>query len=162
MEKISGNREKIITWLLDQPKDMIFEISERRKKRSLSANAYFHVLCQKVAEKTSQSLTEVKNQCIADYGQIDKELGTVILRDEIDWRKLTHLHLHPTTATRVLDDERLYRVYYIMRGSHTYDTGEMSRLIEGIVQEAKAVGVETLTPRELEQMIGRWKPNETE
>lgn len=159
---MTGTREKLVVYLMGQPEDKVFELTEKRNKRSLSANAFFHVLCQKVAEKTYQSLTEVKNQCIADYGQIDKELGTVILRDEIDWRKLTHLHLHPTTATRVLDDGKLYRVYYIMRGSHTYDTGEMSRLIEGIVQEAKAVGVETLTPRELEQMIGRWKPNETE
>lgn len=159
---MKGTVKQVMQWLLEQDDSKQYEVKEYKEKRSLNANAFFHVLCQKVAEKTAQSLTEVKNQTIADYGQIDKELGTVILRDEIDWRKLTHLHLHPTTATRVLDDERLYRVYYIMRGSHTYDTGEMSRLIEGIVQEAKAVGVETLTPRELEQMIGRWKPNETE
>ena len=162
MTKIVGNREKVVMWLMNQPQDKIYECSEKRIKRSLSANAYFHVLCQKVAEKTSQSLTEVKNQVIADYGQLDKDLGTVILRDDIDWKSLQSLHLHPTTATRTLDDGKLYRVYYIMRGSHTYDTKEMTTLINGMVQEAKAVGVETLTPMELQQMIGRWKPNEEE
>lgn len=154
---MKGTVKQVMQWLLEQDDSKQYEVKEYKEKRSLNANAFFHVLCQKVAEKTTQSLTEVKNQCIADYGQIDKELGTVILRDEIDWRKLTHLHLHPTTATRVLDDGKLYRVYYIMRGSHTYDSKEMNILIQGIIQEAKAVGVETLTPAELQQMIGRWK-----
>ena len=156
-----GNREKLVVWLMGQPEDKIFECVEKRKKRSLSANAYMHVLCQKIAEMTNQSLTEVKNQMIADYGQTDTDLGTLILRDEIDWKKLPSIHLHPTTATRTLDDGRLYRVYYIMRGSHTYDSKEMNKLINGVVSEAKEVGVETLPPAELERMIGRWK-GETE
>lgn len=154
-----GKREQIVLWLMSQPEGE-YECVKKRKKRSLQANAYFHVLCQKVAEKTNQSTTEVKNQIISDYGQVDKNCGEIILRDDIDWRRLDTLHVHPTTATRTLDNGKLYRVYYIMRGSHTYDTKEMSILIEGIVQEAKAVGVETLTSRELEQMIGRWKPSE--
>lgn len=151
-----GKRDKLLVWLANQPQDKEYEITERRKKRSLSANSYFHVLCQKVAEKTSQSLTEVKNQMIADYGQIDVEVGTIILLDEIDWKKLG-IHLHPTTHSKVMDNGKLYRAYYVMRGSHTYDSREMARLIDGMVQEAKQVGVETMTPRELEQMIGRWK-----
>lgn len=157
-----GKREQLVVYLMGQPEDKLFELTEKRNKRSLSASAYFHVLCQKVAEKTSQSLTEVKNQMIADYGQTDVEMGTVILKDEIDWRKIQGLHLHPTMATRILDNGKLYRVFYVMRGSHTYNSKEMNRLIEGMVQEAKAVGVETLTPRELEQMIRRWKPSERE
>lgn len=151
-----GSREKVVLWLMSQPEGE-YECTKKRKKRSLQANAYFHVLCQKVAEKTNQSTTEVKNQIISDYGQVDMDCGEIILRDDIDWRRLETLHVHPTTATRTLDNGKLYRVYYIMRGSHTYDTKEMSILIEGIVQEAKAVGVETLTDSELERMIGKWK-----
>ena len=155
-----GKRDKIVLWLMNQPDDVEFECDIKRNKRSLNANAYFHALCGKVAQATNQSLTEVKNQMISDYGQIDLDVKTIILRDDIEWRKIPTLHLHPTTATRILDDDNLYRVYYVMRGSHTYDTKEMSKLIDGLVMEAKQVGVETLTPRELEQMIGRWKPHE--
>lgn len=151
-----GSREKVVLWLMSQPEGE-YECTKKRKKRSLQANAYFHVLCQKVAEATEQSSTEVKNQIISDYGQVDKDCGEIILRDDIDWRKFDTLHVKPTTATKVLDNGKLYRVYYVMRGSHTYDTKEMATLIDGIVREAKEVGVETLTPTELEQMIGRWK-----
>ena len=155
-----GKREQIVVWLMSQPEDKVYECVEKRNKRSLSANAYFHVLCQKVAEKTSQSLTEVKNQMIADYGQTDINMATIILRDDIDWRKIQGIHLHPTMATRVLDNGKLYRVYYVMRGSHTYDSKEMNILIQGIIQEAKAVGVETIPPNELHMMLERWKPED--
>lgn len=108
-----------------------------RKKRSLSANVYFHVLVGKIAAKLGESITERKNDLIAEYGVIDEDIRTIILLDSIDWRKVDSLHLRPTTATRVLDDGKLYRVYYVMRGSHTYDTSEMSRLIDATVAEAK-------------------------
>lgn len=126
-----------------------------RKKRSLDANAYFHVLAGKIAEKLGASMTEVKNHLLSEYGQyevIDNKLVPMILREEVEWEKLETVHLKPTPATRVLDDGRLYRVYYLMRGSHTFDTAEMSRLIDKTIEEAKALGIETLPPAELERM----------
>ncbi len=47
-----------------------------------------------------------------------------------------------------------YRVY---RGSHTYNTEEMSILIDGTVQEAKDLGIETMTPDQIEEMKQKWK-----
>jgi 16S rRNA U1498 N3-methylase RsmE len=44
----------------------------------------------------------------------------------------------------------------VMRGSHTYNTAEMSRLIDATVEEAKELGVETLTPDQLERMKASW------
>ena len=131
-----------------------------REKRSLDANAYFHVLVGKIAQSANMGLIEAKNRLIADYGQYERtETGImmVILRDEVDWTKLETLHLHPTSAVKVLDDGKMYRVYAVMRGSHTYDTSEMSRLIDGTVREAKELGIETLTPEELERMKASWK-----
>ena len=42
------------------------------------------------------------------------------------------------------------------RGSSVYDNAQMSRLIENIVQDCKAVGIETLTPSELERLKEGW------
>lgn len=44
-----------------------------------------------------------------------------------------------------------------MRGSHTYDTKEMSELIKGTVAEAKELGIETATPQEIKEMEERWR-----
>ena len=46
-----------------------------------------------------------------------------------------------------------YRIY---RGSSTYDSKEMSLLIEGTVSDAKDLGIETIPPDELERMMLMW------
>jgi hypothetical protein len=40
-------------------------------------------------------------------------------------------------------------LYY---GSSTYNTAQMSLLIDHLVQDAKALGIETMTPQELEAL----------
>lgn len=137
--------------------DLDVQIKAYREKRSLSANAYFHVLVGKIAEATGQSHTEVHNRLIAEYGQLDAEVQNIIMDDDIPYQKLETLHLRPTTATRMMDNGKLYRIYLVMRGSHTYDTKEMARLIDGTVSEAKELGIETLTPQEIERMKQQWK-----
>ena len=145
-------------------KDLRLTVVQWKDKRSLNANAYFHVLVGKIAEALGESMTEVKNRLLSDWGQIeineDGSVQTVILRDDIPWEKLEWMHLHPTTKTRLLDDKRLYRVYMVIRGSHTYDTKAMSRLIDGTVQEAKHLGIETLTRAQLVAMKQAWRPKD--
>ena len=49
--------------------------------------------------------------------------------------------------------------YKIYKGSSNYDTNEMSKLIEGIVYEAKNLGIPTLDEYKLKQMIEEWEKN---
>lgn len=41
-------------------------------------------------------------------------------------------------------------LYY---GSSMFDTHQMSLLIDHVVQDAKALGIETMTPREIEKLL---------
>ena len=41
-------------------------------------------------------------------------------------------------------------------GSSVYDTEQMSRLIDAIVQDCRDVGIETMTPREMDALVSRW------
>lgn len=138
-------------------KDLDVTLKLYREKRSLNANAYFHVLVEKIAGALKVTHTEIHNQLIADYGFMDSDFPSVIIDDAVDWKRIETLHLKPTTHTRVMDNGRLYRVYLVMRGSHTYNTEEMSKLIDGTVQEAKELGIETLTENELRRMVELWK-----
>lgn len=138
-------------------KDLDVTIKLYKEKRSLNANAYFHVLVEKIAGVLKVTHTEVHNQLIADYGFLDLDFPSVIIDDIVNWKRVETLHLKPTTHTRVMDNGRLYRVYLVMRGSHTYNTGEMSKLIDGTVQEAKELGIETLTSDELAKMKADWE-----
>jgi hypothetical protein len=145
--------------IFDSTKDDVIDVTIKKhhEKRSLNANAYFHVLVDKIAEVQDSSHTEIHNWLIAEYGQRDTEINDIIMADEINWKKIDSIHLRPTTATRVLDNGKLYRVYKVMRGSHTYDSKEMSRLIDGTVSEAKELGIETMPLDELKRMVELWK-----
>lgn len=134
-------------------------INKYRKKRSLDANAYFHVLVGKIADVLGNSKPAVKNMLISKYGQYEIENGSLvnlIIREDIDVSEKEDIHLSPTSSVKTLDDGKLYRVYRLMRGSHTYNTEEMSKLIDGTVSEAKELGIETMTPDQIEEMKQKW------
>lgn len=136
-------------------------VKKHRKKRSLNANSYFHSLLSQMAKKQGTSMTFMKNKMILEYGQFDYEstgnISHVIMLDSIDHMEIEYMHLAPTHNTKIMDNGKLYRVFLIMRGSHTYDTAEMSELIAGTVREAKEMGVETISKEELERLLECWK-----
>lgn len=140
-------------------KQVLITIKPYKKKRSLEANAYFHTLVGKIAEVTRNSKPAIKNQLLSRYGQYEMGEDGIehfIVRDDKDVSEREDIHLQPTSAIRVLDDGKLYRVYRVIRGTHTYDTYEMSKLIDGTVSEAKELGIETITTTEIEEMMKRY------
>lgn len=144
--------------LCDKDK-LSIEIKQYRAKRSLNANAYFHVLVGKLADVLGTSKPYMKNLLLQRYGQLAIENDSVvsfIIRDDIDVMEREEIHLKTTDRVRTMDDGKLYRVYLLLRGSHTYNTYEMSMLIDGTVQEAKEQGIETATPDEIRRMKEQW------
>ena len=130
-------------------------LEEFKEKRSLSANAYFHVLNGKLADKLRISKPRMKNILLYRYGQtefIGDEVAT--MHSNVPASKLLEqeeLHFFPVGT----DDEGL-TIYRIQRNSRTYNSLEMSILIDGTVEECKEHGIETLTPRELAIMYEKW------
>lgn len=49
------------------------EIKKHREKRSLSANAYFHVLCNKISAETGESEDAVKRRLVVSYGALARD-----------------------------------------------------------------------------------------
>ena len=140
-------------------KKVMITIKAYRKKRSLDANAYFHVLVGKIADVTGNSKVYIKNKLIAEYGQYETINGALVplpLDDDIDAYNVEFIHLQPTSRTTTNQKGKVFRVNLVMRGSHTYDTDEMSKLIDGTVSEAKDLGIETLTPNQIREMKERW------
>lgn len=72
-------------------KDLDITLKLYKEKRSLNANAYFHVLVEKIAGVHKVTHTEIHNQLIADYGFMDEEITNIILDDAIDWRRIVDL-----------------------------------------------------------------------
>lgn len=131
------------------------EIKEHKEKRSLSANAYFHVLVDKLRQALRISFAECKNNLITSYGQLEYigETPATIktnISPEI-MRQSESIHCKPIS---VKDEEEGVYWYRLYRGSHTYDSKEMAQLIDGTIEECKLQDIETMTPDELLRLEG--------
>lgn len=129
------------------------EIEKHKRKRSLSSNAYCWVLLQKIAEKVNSTKEEVYIQMLERYGQF----GYLVVKDTIIPKIKTQFPVVKELGKiKVGKCEGVQvQVYF---GSSTYNQAEMNFFLNGIVSEAKELGIETLTPQELEAMtrnIGR-------
>ena len=130
-----------------------------RERRSKDANAYFHVLVGKIANKTEASRTAVKNRLIREYGQEALFNGQPLLcyfPEALNVLNDPTNHFRPSGRTELINGEMCCE-YVLMRGSHTYDTAEMSRLIDATVEEAKELGIETMTPEQLNHLYELWE-----
>ena len=139
-------------------------VRKHREKRTLSANAYFHVLVSKIATAVQTSNVEVKNRLIREYGAyeyIDEQIPTFRIKAEYEDEMLNRDGFHVITVGREVEDGVEWVRMALMRGSHTYNTAEMSRLIDGAVEEAKELGIETMTPAELERMKASWNTGQS-
>lgn len=124
---------------------------KHRNKRSLDANAYCWVILQKIAEVLHQDKWNVYLEMLGKYGVFTHIIVKPNVVDKVkeEWRtvkELGEVNVNGVTGIQL-------QCYF---GSSTYNTKEMSVLIDGIVYEAKELGIETLPPDELERMKIEW------
>ncbi len=133
------------------------EIKKHRNRRSLSANAYFHVLCNKIAAETGESDDEVKRRLVVSYGALARDKDG----------KMVGLKLPPTVdpcefypyvryyETRQ-ENGKDFACYLVYKDTHRMDTKEFSHLVDGAITEAKELGIQTDTPEQLARYKEEW------
>lgn len=140
---------------LDEDREYILTVKEHREKRSLNANAYAWTLLDKLAERLSMAKTEIYRAYVKEIG--GNNYLVCCINEAVDdlCRDWTS---KGTGWIAECEDSKLVgctyvRLYY---GSSQYDTAQMSRLINLIVQDCKTYGIETLTPEEIERLNAEW------
>ena len=95
--------------------------------------------------------------------EVDGDLIYVVVPDNDEGERMAleaeTFHIKPTSQVKTANDGSSFRTYLMLRGSSTYDTAEMSTLINGLVDECKDLGIETMTPQELERMMALYEQN---
>lgn len=134
------------------------KITKYRKKRSLDANGYFWSLTDKLSEKINVPKTDIYRGYIKEIGGVSETVCVVNEAVEklcngwishgIGWQTDT-LPSKLQGCTNVV-------LYY---GSSTYNTEQMSRLIDMLVEDCKAQGIETKTPDQIAEMLSLWEGN---
>ena len=160
-----GNSKDVIKWLLENEKEennevvvqtiisllisletsKIYEIKERREKRSLSQNAYAWKLITELGNVMRIDKEEMYLHCLEHYGQ--REI--VSIASEIN-PKGYFKYFKPVGTGNVKGRE--FTHYMIFKGSSEFDKREMSIFLDGIIQECENVGIPTLTKNEIERM----------
>ena len=138
-------------------KKMKIEIKEDRKGRSLDANAYCWVLCDKIAATKGMLLkkADVYKNAIRDYGVTAvMPVQNDLLKDIIVWHTKNGLgNDTDILGASKFDGYTNVRFYY---GSSGYDTHQMSVLLDGLVADAQELGIQTETPDQIAQMKAMW------
>lgn len=133
----------------------VAELKEYRKKRSMNANNYFWKLADQIAEKLGREKEELYLEYVKRVGPFK---DFTLSEDEAKTFRVAWSMLGTGWPTEQVDyspsgREVIVRAYY---GSSQYNTRQMSRLIDMAVEDAKDLGIEVLTPLELERMKEEW------
>ena len=145
-----GTPEELSQYLWQLDKDTKYEIKEYRERRSLDANAYLWVLIGKIGNKLRKSKEEVYLQMLKDYGQSE----IVSILSSIN--PSGFFKYYEKVGTGVINNKEVTH-YKIFKGSSEYNTLEMSILIDGVVQEAEQLDIETLETKRIQEMIKNWE-----
>ena len=137
---------------LQKGKQYDCEITLHREKRSKNANDYSWVLQDKIAKALNRRIDDIHNEMVLQYGVLETYS---VLKEACE------------SAIRLFDYYKILgesevngKVFVHIRaglGTHTYNTAEMSKFIDGVVQEAKDLDIETKTPSEIAELKALWE-----
>ena len=142
--------------ITEKDKLLQVKIKQYRQKRSLDANAYCWILAQKIAEVIGNTKEFVYKRAIRQVGQFE----IVPIKDDAVERWIKNWESKGLGwQSIIMGDSKLkgYTNTINYFGSSTYNTKEMSILLEEIVHQAKELGIDTMTDTEKKQLIEMWE-----
>lgn len=155
----TGTVKDLVFMLARIEDEKIYDVIPHREKRTLSQNAYYYTLLGKVADKLRMSKARLHNDMLQHFGQyaeIDGQRVYVTIPDTEECEKQAMesmtVHMKPSSSTMYGKDGVTYRTWILLKGSHELNTREMTILLDGLIQEAKQLDIETLTPDQLADM----------
>lgn len=157
------NHESVLTIVTKDDLGQLFDdlhdtevevtIKKHRTKRGLTQNGLYWATLAQLAHKLNVTNAYMHNVMLRRYGQperYDDQLVYLMLPDteEAENKALEAetYHLRPTSHVKPGRDGPL-RAYMLMRGSSTYNTEEFSRLLDGLLDECKEMGIHVMTGR---------------
>lgn len=144
---------------LDEDGDFELSIDKVKAKRSNDANRYFWQLVGQLSAKINVSPEDIYRTYIKDIGGNYQVVP--IREDAVDTWLSVWRSKGIGWQCEIIGDSKLrgYTNVICYYGSSTYDTRQMSRLIELCVADCKEQGIETMTPSEMALMMERYKEN---
>lgn len=140
--------------LINQDLDII--AIKHREKRSNDANAYFHLLVNKLARIMQISDEDMKIKMNLQYGTVAKKDGTFCGVKVPKNTDIQSFYPYVKWIGEVYENGKMFDKFLFYKRTSELDTAEMSKLIDGVVQECKEQGIETLPENELKALKEAW------
>lgn len=150
----TGTKTEIQQFLYKLDKSTIYDlkIDKHRNKRSLDANNYAWHLINEIANALRMSKEEVYLRMLKDYGQREY----VSMLANVNPNRISKYYEEQGTFKH---NNNTFKSYMLYIGTSQYDSKEMSIFIDGLVQEARNLGIETLEDIEIENLIKEMEKN---
>ena len=144
-----GTALECIQWLASQEPMKRFEVSEEtsKKKRSLTQNAYYWVMLNKLAARLRMPDSELHKNMLRDYGVCD--VFSILDSIPIDG----YFKYYDVIGHGYVNGRRFKHVK-VYKGSSQMSSAEFARLIDGMREECVLQGIDVMTPQEIAEM--RW------
>ena len=134
-----------------------YEISPQRRRRSRDANAYAWTLINQIAAKLKMPPIDVYRNAILNTPGVTESV-ICIAEDAADafTRSWEAGHLG-RQVQRFPSNRAGFVNLIVIYGSSDYDTKQMSVFVDGLVQDAKALGIETEDPGKIQSLLDSWE-----
>ena len=128
--------------LKDFPEECDLTVKKWRSQRSRDALNYSWQIITNMAEVLQMNKDEVYKRLVNDYGELERDeegqIVKIVLKSSVEPMDID-LYLHWTPHTTVIDGTE-YRLYWVVKPPHTYNTQEFARFLDHIKDEAIQIG----------------------
>ena len=136
--------------------DITVNIKKACKPRSLDANRFAWVLIDKIAEATGIKTSEVYKNAIREIGGIANYYGVKEEAFEDFCAIWKGDHLGRQVAIIPGSTKEGWLRVKAWKGSSDFDSAQMARFIDSLIQDAEALGIPTIPDKDVERMVAQW------
>lgn len=139
-----GTVKQLIPYMLELDDTKIYEVKEYKEKRNLDQNAKYWKLLNELALTLKIGVEELHFKMLKDYSQRYE----ILVPKDIKLRGIDYYE----KKSKIIRNGQEFIVYQIFTPSHELNTREFALLLQGLCDECKEQGIETLSPNELKKL----------
>lgn len=139
-----GTVKQLISYMLELDDTKIYEVKEYKEKRNLDQNAKYWKLLNELALTLKISVEELHFKMLKDYSQRYE----ILVPKDTELRGIEYYE----KKSNIIKNSKEFAVYYVFTPSHELNTREFALLLQGLCDECKEQGIETLSPDELKRL----------
>lgn len=139
-----GTVKQLIPYMLELDDTKIYEVKEYKEKRNLYQNAKYWKLLNELALTLKIGVEELHFKMLKDYSQRYE----ILVPKDIKLRGIEYYE----KKSKIIRNGQEFIVYQVFTPSHELNTREFALLLQGLCDECKEQGIETLSPNELKKL----------